>query len=546
MSRNRDRGLIPPNYLFPHTLMKKKSRKKRILENIRIDNIGYGWVGIGTLDDGKKVIVKWWALPWSIIDLRVTKNKKDFVQGHISKIKKTDPAYTDGKIFCPHYFTHNVWSVEHGMSDVKPFQIGCGGCKRQVMSYAKQLELKEKIVLENFQNILKTGPTEALSIIGSPLEKNYRNKIEFSFWKYLKKYFIEKSKDQSLEVPAGFEIEAHRNLWFHKQGEFSKIVDVNSCGLISDKANSIFQYIKKLCKDSWLPVHDQKTHFGFFRHLVIREGVNTDQILVNLVIADQYLHDANKTPIRNKLKQILLSDDFLQKSITTFVVTTNNGLADIVKGQNISLEILRGNGHIFETLCLNLNQKKSETIFRVSPFSFFQTNTFAAQQLFSRAAELIDEVSGTVLDLYCGTGSIGLSFLNMWIWNSLIGIEIVEESIKDAKKNAENNDLAEQSFFVAWPAEKVVHENKSVRSKLKNLWLVIIDPPREGLHKEVIKFLIELKKEHNSKLLYISCNPVTMARDISLLIQENYQLQTFQPIDMFPQTHHIECIGILY
>ena len=567
-----------------------KSRRNKIIEDVKIVKIGYGWVGIGILPDGKKAIVKGWALPNSIVDIRVTRNKKDYVQWHILKIKKSDPDYSNGEIFCPHYFT-----LTDSKKNVSPgerqeaHKIWCGWCKWQVMSYEKQLELKEKIVLENYQRILKDSNTKVFPIIWSRLDKGYRNKIEFSFGKYLKRMSLfeeekkeKKSKDQKINKDAEIkkrDIEAHRNLGFHKQWEFSKIVDIESCGLISQKANKVFAYIKNMAKDSWLPVHDQMRHEWLFRHLAMREGINTGQLLVNLVIADKALNTSDKIQQREGLKWKMLKDPFLHETITSFVITKNNGLADIVRWQDISLETLRWDGYIFEKLQFNVDQleggpikmdssnicktrfdsestqydsisesdKKNpqEWTFRVSPFSFFQTNTKGAEQLFSRSAEMLGKVKWTILDLYCGTGTIGLSFLLQGIWNELIGIEIVEEAIDDAWKNAEINKLKDKSYFVAWAAEKVLLQNTDLESQLKNLALVILDPPREGLHKDVVKFLLDLKKEHQFKLLYISCNPVTMARDVQLLIEGGMSLKSLQAVDMFPQTHHIECIGIL-
>jgi len=535
--------------------MTKKSRRKRTLENILIEKIGYWWVGIGKMENGKKILVKGWALPGSVVDIRITRNRKDVVQWHIIAIHKQDPEYSDWKIFCPHYFVEVLDQKNlPSKNKLEISKIGCGGCKWQVMKYEKQLELKEKIVLENFQKTISTQWTDFLPIIGSPEEKNYRNKIEFSFGKYLKRFFVDKNWLDKLEVnlddkPKWREVEAHRNLWFHKQGEFSKVVDIESCWLVSIKVNEIFKYMKNLLKNSWLPVHDQKTHEWFFRHLVFREAVNTDQILVNLVVADKYFEQTNRQNVREIMKENLKKDEFLRDKITTFLITNNNGLADTVRGPEITTETLRWDGFIFEKLILNKssseNVESSESIFRISPFSFFQTNTLGAQQLFSKSAELIKKVKWTVLDLYCGTGTIGLSFLKMGIGDDLVGVEIVESAIVDAKKNAEINNLSKQSFFVAGPAEKVILENQEIHKKITKLWLVIIDPPREWLHSDVINFLLKLRQEYQFKLLYISCNPVTMSRDVDLFVEWWMKLKTLQAVDMFPQTHHIECIGII-
>ena len=187
----------------------------------------------------------------------------------------------------------------------------------------------------------------------------------------------------------------------------------------------------------------------------------------------------------------------------------------------------------------------TEISFRVSPFSFFQTNTLWAQQLFGQAMKMVGNIEGTILDLYCGTWSIGISFLKVGKGKRLVGIEIVEEAIADAWYNAKINGIEDKVVFLANPAEKAFIQTPEIRNKLNNLGLVIIDPPRDGLHKNVVQMICDLKKESDFKLLYISCNPVTMVRDIELLLAWGFSIKPIQPVDMFPQTHHIECIGVL-
>ena len=159
--------------------------------------------------------------------------------------------------------------------------------------------------------------------------------------------------------------------------------------------------------------------------------------------------------------------------------------------------------------------------------------------------KMIGHIEGNVLDLYCGAGSIGLSLLKMGIGKELVGVEIVEEAIVDARHNAKINGLEARSFFMASPAEKMLINFPELKEKIQNVGLVVIDPPREGLHPNVIKYLADLKKQYAFKLLYISCNPITMARDIELLVEEGFSFKQVQGVDMFPHTHHIECISVL-
>jgi 23S rRNA (uracil-5-)-methyltransferase RumA len=400
------------------------------------------------------------------------------------------------------------------------------------------------------------------------LTQGYRNKIEFSFgvYKQQSEEYRERQKQQTViarrndeakqidkewiasqasnDIPLSkYIIDNQRGCGFHKQGEFSKIVDVESCGLISQKANQIFETIKKLCFESGLPVYDQKTHQGFFRHLVLREGVNTGQLMVNLSICLANL-DKVQTKAREALLETFKNDLDLKEQISTFVITYNEGLADTVKNEKSETKTFRGDGFIHEKLLFD----EGEVTFRISPFSFFQTNTLGAQKLFGTAFKMLGNVEGNILDLYCGAGSIGLSLLRLneqqGKAQELIGIEIVEDAIVDARDNAKINRLEEQSFFVASPAEKALEKFPELAEKIKNLGVVVIDPPRDGLHKNVIDRIANLKKKSDFKLLYISCNPVTMARDVEFFLEKGFNMKEVQPVDMFPMTQHCECIGV--
>ncbi|MCX6824354.1 MAG: class I SAM-dependent RNA methyltransferase [candidate division SR1 bacterium] len=518
----------------------------KVLTRVKIDKIGYGGVGLARMSDGKRILIKGGALPGSIVDLRIVKQKKDYVEAHITHVQSLDPKIVDGEIFCPHFFS----LLSSNDENKEPWKIGCGGCKWQMLSYGNQLKLKEDIVNDAFTKIKRKLPDlQVLSIIGSPEEKKYRNKIEFSFGKYISKN------------PEGVNVTlSDRSVGFHKQGEFSKIIDIHNCALISDEANEIFQYIKELCKTSGLPAYDQMTHQGFFRHLVIREGMNTDQFLVNLAVSDNNLKDKHIGQW-DEFLELLKQDPFLNKKVTSLVITYNNGLADIIRSQDCVTKTFWGDGYIYEKLMFKKGPENTgktivdiqktgienvhEISFRVSPFSFFQTNTLGAQQLFGQAMKMVGNIEGMILDLYCGTGSIGISFLKSGKGDKLVGIEIVEEAITDARYNAKINGLEDKVIFLANPAEKAFTKTPEIKDKIKNLGLVIIDPPRDGLHKNVVQMICDLKKESDFKLLYISCNPVTMVRDIELLIAGGFSIKEIQPVDMFPQTHHIECIGVL-
>ena len=316
--------------------------------------------------------------------------------------------------------------------------------------------------------------------------------------------------------------------------------------------NQVFEYLKRLCFESWLPTFDQKFHRWFFRHLVIREWQNTNQLLINLNVFPLLDDDTDWKQKRENLKNQLKTDDFVQKNISTFVVTYNTGLADIVRWQDITTETLRWDWYIYEEF--NFQKEESNEIvsskFRISPFSFFQTNTHGAEKLFGTAAQSVWEIKWKILDLYCGAGSIGISFLKLGIGSELLGIEIVPEAIQDARYNAEINWVKDKCQFIASAAEKILipdssNNNSITEQRLTDIWLVIVDPPREWLHTNVINRITKLKETNNFKFLYISCNPTTLARDVELFVNSWFKLKSLQPVDMFPHTHHIETIWIL-
>ena len=316
---------------------------------------------------------------------------------------------------------------------------------------------------------------------------------------------------------------------------FSKIVDIENCLIAWNLINKVFLYIKNILKKSNLPVYDQMKHTWFFRHLVIRQGFNTNEVLVNLSVATKYF-DKNKKDFTlwQKLQEKLKDDNFIKKNVKSFVITENNWLWDVVRWKDIKFYNLFWDGSINEYLLID-NVKID---FKISAFSFFQTNTLWAQKLFWTAKSMLPEIKWNILDLYCWAWTIWLTLLKSWIWKKLLWVEIVEQAIEDAKYNAKLNNLQNKAKFIADKAE-------NINFNLENIGLIVVDPPRSWLHKNVINFLWNLKKQKNFKLLYISCNPVTMNRDLKLLQNYGFEIKNLKAVDMFPHTHHIEMIGIL-
>ena len=483
------------------------TKKSRIIENVKIEKIWFGWIWIATWKDGKKILITWWALPNMVADLKIVKNKSDYIKTQIYKI-------------------HNFWKklseniCKHHMffDDNKNFSTWCWWCKWQILPYEEQINLKEQVVKDSFRWSDFFEKTYSW-FVPSPKTFNYRNKMEFSFWKYIVKG----------------EVLSSWSWWFHKQWMFSKIVDIENCLIAWNLINKVFLYIKNILKKSNLPVYDQMKHTWFFRHLVIRQGFNTNEVLVNLSVATKYF-DKNKKDFTlwQKLQKKLKDDNFIKENVKSFVITENNWLWDVVRWKDIKFYNLFWDGSINEYLLID-NVKID---FKISAFSFFQTNTLWAQKLFWTAKSMLPEIKWNILDLYCWAWTIWLTLLKSWIWKKLLWVEIVEQAIEDAKYNAKLNNLQNKAKFIADKAE-------NINFNLENIGLIVVDPPRSWLHKNVINFLWNLKKQKNFKLLYISCNPVTMNRDLKLLQNYGFEIKNLKAVDMFPHTHHIEMIGIL-
>ena len=529
-------------------------KRWQFLTNIQIEKIWPGGIGISTLDDGKKLLIKGAVLPHSTIEGRITKIRKDYIElDHVSTVAIQEGRASESPQ-CSHY--HHPLEP---MDESQVHKYSFAWCKWQIVPYDKQLLLKQDIVQESFRGydyLLEQAPLQ--EILPSPLIHNYRNKLEFSFWKYITK----KSNDQKAlgeqslqesQTLTGLDQFSHYHTWqlgYHKQWHYDKIVDVDYCCLASEQINTLYLHLKNLCQKSGLTVYDQKRHDGVLRNIVFREWHATGEVMINLVVAKNNIEQESQEKKWKNFIKILESDTTLRKDCTTFLITDNSTLSDAIRRKEATLEVLRGEGVITENLEFQSENTTSEATtlqFQISPTSFFQTNTTGAQTLFTQAISYaqLPAWKTTILDLYCGTGTIWLSFLKQGKGTNLLGIEIVEEAIEDAKINAKLNNLWEQSYFVAGKVEDLIKSDKHIQESLADLGLIILDPPRAGLHPSVPSFLTELKQNHSFQLIYISCNPATLARDLDLLVQGWWKLETLQPVDMFPHTHHVEMISVL-
>lgn len=369
----------------------------------------------------------------------------------------------------------------------------CGGCSSQYISYEKQLEFKKEQVLKLFQNA-NIKDFEFLGIEGSPEEWEYRNKMEFTFGD------MEKGGDITLGM--------------HMKGKSFSIVTVDECKIVDEDFRIILKTVLDYFKGKGFPHYKVMRREGYLRNLVIRKAKNTGEILISIVTTSQI--DFNMEEISDILKNLQYKGEV--KGILHII---NDSLSDVVQGDKIN--VLYGKDYIMEDL-MGLK-------FKISPFSFFQTNSKGAEELYSIVKDFMgDAKSKVVFDLYCGTGTIGqIAASNA---KKVIGIELIEEAVKSANENAKLNHLT-NCEFIAGDVAKVI---KDVKTKPD---IIILDPPRPGVHPTALKYVIDFNAKD---IIYVSCNPKTLVNDLKVLIEAGYNIEKVVAKDMFPQTPHIECV----
>jgi 23S rRNA (uracil1939-C5)-methyltransferase len=461
-------------------------RKKFILEKIPV--IGYAAEGKSLARVEGKVIFIEGAVPGDEVDVLITKNKKDWAEGKVSKINK----YSTERItpFCVHF----------GI---------CGGCKWQMLPYEQQLKYKEQEVKDVIKRIGKIE-TSVLPIRGSEKTIHYRNKLEFTFSN--KKYLTQ--KEFSLlgqdEWPGGA-------LGYHVPKLYDKIIDIEECWLMEDVNNAIRNTLREFAEKNNYSYYDIKEHKGFLRNVIIR-NCTSGELMVNLFFGNE-----DKEKIEKICKYLLEKIP----AITTLLYTINQKWNDSM--EDLQPQIFYGKGYVLEKL--------GDFNFKISPKSFFQTNTKQAEVLYNVVKDFAGLTGNeTVYDLYCGTGSIGI-FLSKNA-KKIIGVDVIEDAIKDAKENAQLNNLQSTSFFSGDVIEICNDDFFTLHGSPD---VVIVDPPRAGLHNKLVNKLLEIAAP---KIVYVSCNVATQARDLQLL-HEKYMVEKIQPVDMFPHTHHIESVALL-
>ena len=466
----------------------RKKNKRIILEDLPVSDYAAEGKALAKLD-GKVIFISG-AVPGDIADVLITKSKKDWAEGRVVQIKSYSPQRTEP--FCRHFGV-------------------CGGCKWQMLPYAQQLIYKEQEALQNLKRIGKVELPPILPIIGGEDTVHYRNKLEFTFSN--KRYLLpEEIAGPVNEEEALPNLSKEGALGFHVPRIFDKVIDIEECYLMDDVNNMIRNTIRSFARANNFSFYDTREHTGWLRNIIIRY-CTTGELLVNICLNYDEENDRKK-----------LFDHLLEKipSITTLVYTINPKWNDSI--YDLTPQVYQGKGFVIERL--------EDFQFKISPKSFFQTNTKQAEKLYSVTRDFAGLTGNEVVyDLYCGTGSIGI-FVSKQA-KKIIGVEVIEEAIADAKENAALNNITHAEFF-AGDVIKVCNDDFFAAHGRPDV--IITDPPRAGMHEKLVKKILEIAAP---TVVYVSCNPATQARDLNWL-DEKYAVTKVQPVDMFPHTHHIE------
>ncbi len=458
-------------------------RKKFTLENVLVT--GYASEGKSIARVDGKVIFITGAVPGDVVDVFVSTNKKEWGEGRVTKFHSYSPERVSP--FCRHFGT-------------------CGGCKWQMLPYEKQLLYKQQEVEQHFKRIGKVDIPAILPIAGSNSTRYYRNKLEFTFSN--KRYLSNEEVQQAESIPQS------NALGFHVPRIFDKVIDIEECFLMDEVNNRIRNSIRDFAAAEGYSFYDIKNHTGWLRNIIIRY-CRTGELMVNICLGYEDEAETKK-----------LLDEVLAKvpSITTLLYTINTKWNDSI--YDLEPKVHFGKGYVTERL---------ETFrFKIGPKSFFQTNTQQAEKLYSITRDFAGLTGNEIVyDLYCGTGSIGI-FVSKQA-KKIVGVEVVAEAIEDAKENAALNNISHAEFF-AGDVIKICDDAFFAAHGRPDV--VITDPPRAGMHAALVDKLLGIAAP---VIVYVSCNPATQARDLALL-DAGYRVEKIQPVDMFPHTHHTECV----
>ncbi|HPD95580.1 MAG TPA: 23S rRNA (uracil(1939)-C(5))-methyltransferase RlmD [Tenuifilaceae bacterium] len=460
-------------------------RKYPIIEGVKIEGIAAEGNAIARVNN--KVLFVPYVIPGDVVDVQVVSSRKSYMEGYVVKlIKKSDLRVEP---FCSHFGT-------------------CGGCKWQSLPYSEQLKFKQGQVSDQLTRIGKIDLPEISPIIGSKNTTHYRNKLEFTFSdsRWLTKEEIESGEDFGNQPALGY----------HIPKRFDRVFDVNTCYLQPEPSNAIRLGVKKFALEKGIPFLNLRSKEGILRNLIVRTSSAGDVMVILSV--KQFIP---------QVKELL---DFIAETfpqVTSLFYVENTKVNDTIN--DLDLVLYKGNDHIVEQM--------EDIKFKVGPKSFYQTNSKQALELYRVAREFAGLTGNElVYDLYTGTGTIA-NFIAAQA-KHVVGVEYVPEAIDDAWENSRINNIKNTSFYAGDIKDLLTDDFIGQNGRPD---VVILDPPRAGVHPDVVKMLMQVAPR---RIVYVSCNPATQARDIALM-GEGYRVARIQPVDMFPQTHHVENVVLL-
>lgn len=464
--------------------MARKKKELPLLEKVTITDVAAEGKAVAKVNE--LVIFVPYVVPGDVVDLQVKRKKNHYAEAVAVKFHEKSPLRTEP--FCSHFGV-------------------CGGCKWQCLSYEEQLKYKQKQVFDNLTRIGKVELPEFRPILGSEKTRFYRNKLEFTFSN--KRWLTEE------EVKQDVKYDQMNAVGFHIPGAFDKVLAIDKCWLQDDISNQIRNAVRDYAYAHNFPFFDLRTQEGLLRNIMIRTS-STGELMV--VLQCKVTDDEG----RRKMEEILqfMADSFPQ--ITSLMYVINNKCNDTIG--DLDVEMFKGNDHIFEEM--------EGLRFKVGPKSFYQTNSEQAYNLYKVAREFAGLTGNElVYDLYTGTGTIA-NFVARQA-RKVVGIEYVPEAIEDAKVNSALNGIDNTLFYAGDMKDILTNDFIAEHGRPD---VIITDPPRAGMHNDVIDVILAAEPK---RIVYVSCNPATQARDLQLL-DGKYKVTAVQPVDMFPHTHHVE------
>lgn len=461
--------------------MSRKKKELPVIESLEILSVGAEGKAVARHDD--LVVFVPYAAPGDVSDVKIDRKKHSYAEGHIERLVKPSPLRVEP--FCEHFGV-------------------CGGCRWQHLPYSEQIKAKQQQVEDALRRIAKVELPEITPILGSELTVAYRNKMEYTFSN--KKWLTWE------QMRSGEEFADRDAAGFHIPGAFDKVLDINRCHLQDDLGNRLRLHVKQYAREHGLSFFDLRAQTGLLRTMMIRI-VSTGEVMVVLSFGED-----NPGQIKGVLDDLRTS--FPEITSLMYVVNTkaNDTIADL------DIQLHSGREYIEEEM--------EGLRFRIGPKSFYQTNSHQAYNLYKVAREYAGLTGEElVYDLYTGTGTIA-NFVAPQA-RKVIGIEYVEDAIRDAKLNAEVNRLANTDFYAGDMKDVLTDEFVAAHGHPD---VMIVDPPRAGMHADVVNVILNAEP---SRIVYVSCNPATQARDIALL-DAKYRVTAIRPVDMFPHTHHVE------